>query len=239
MLAQMRKPVRAERRPACAGARAALAGMLAAGALGSALPARSSAQEPPGTPDGLPPSVPDSAEFVDGVVAVVGDTVVLFSELRQEFFRLQSQGQGATLPQPGTPEWLQLGRQILWQTADRLMLLQRAKRAGLSVSEPQIDAYTEQMFQRVRGQFSSDEEMARAVEGSGMNMFSYRQMLRSQALSDLLIDAYRRQLVRDGALPRVTVTEEEARAYFEANYTRTRRPATISFNRVLAMPLPD
>lgn len=209
----------------------ALVAAIAAASGAAALPA---AAQTPGAP---PAGVPEGAEFVDGIAAVVGDTAILYSELRQEFFRLQASGR--TLPPPGTEEWRSLARQILERTADQLILLQQAKRAGITVPEDRVDAATEQQFQQVRSQFSSDEEMAAAVESSGMNMFQYRQMLRSQARAQLLFQAFQGELVRSGALPRVTVTEREAREFFEANYANRERPATISFNRLIVMPRPD
>ena len=57
------------------------------------------------------PTPPDPAELVDRIVAVVGDTAILLSELRLEMFRLQSQG--AQVPEEGTDQWFGLARQVI------------------------------------------------------------------------------------------------------------------------------
>ncbi len=184
---------------------------------------------------GAAPQAPDSVQLLDRIVAIVGDTVVLLSEVNQEFFRLQSQG--AEVPVAGTDEWTRLARQVVAVLADRLILLQRAKRQGITPEPERVDALSEDFFQQARQRFSSDQEMQRLVEASGMNMLQYRQLLRSQAEAEILLQAYRQTLQSSPDLPPVAVSEDEVVAYFEENWADERRPATVSFNQLIVMPL--
>ena len=183
-----------------------------------------------------PPAVPAAAQLVDRIVAVVGDTAILLSELRLEMFRLQAQG--AQIPQEGTDEWRNLARQVIAAGADRLILLQQAKRGGITVSDDEVERFTDQLFRERRRQFTSDEEMQQAVEGSGMNMLQYRQQLRNEARADVSLQRYRGSLESSGVLPAVAVSEDEVLAAFERDFADQQRPATVSFNQILVMPIP-
>jgi peptidyl-prolyl cis-trans isomerase SurA len=197
------------------------------------------AQEP--TPSLTTPTLtqtgPDSLDLVDEIVAIVGDTAVLRSELYQEFFRLQAQG--ATVPAEGTDEWLRLARQILAAAADRLLLLQQAKRSGIVADEEQVSQMVDRRFDELSQNFSSPEEMAAAVEESGMNMFQYREILRAESRASVLVEQYRQTLEATGALPPVLVTEDEIVEVFQTQAANQTRPETISFNQLLVRPLPS
>jgi parvulin-like peptidyl-prolyl isomerase len=183
-----------------------------------------------------PPAGPEDVQLVDRIVAVVGDTAILLSELRLEMFRLQASG--AQIPQEGTDEWRNLARQVIAAGADRLILLQQAKRGGITAGDTEVDGFTDQLFRDRRRQFSSDEEMQQAVEASGMNMLQYRQQLRNEARAEILLNRYRGSLESSGVLPPVAVSEDEVLAAFRRDFAQQQRPATVSFNQLIVMPVP-
>lgn len=180
---------------------------------------------------------PDSVQLVDRVAAIVGDTVVLLSEVQQEILRLQSQG--AKLPPRGSADFQALVRQILSAMVDQLLLFQEAKRAGIEVQDDDADRLTEEYFQQRRSLFSSEDEFQKAVEATGQNMFQYRQSLRAQARAEIMLQRYQRSLQTSGKLPPVDVSEAEIRQYFQANASREVRPATVSLNRLVLAPEPS
>jgi peptidyl-prolyl cis-trans isomerase SurA len=207
-------------------------------AASSAIPSVEAQEPTPSlpTPDQTQ-TLPDSLELVDEIVAIVGDTAVLRSELYQEFFRLRAQG--ATLPSEGSEEWLRLARQILAAAADRLLLLQQAKRSGIVADEEQVSRLVDRRLDELRQNFSSPEEMAAAVEASGMNMFQYREILRAESRATVLVEQYRQTLEATGALPPVLVTDDEIVEVFQAQAADQTRPETLSFNQLLVRPLPS
>lgn len=180
----------------------------------------------------------DSLGLVDRIIAVVGDTAILRSEVEEELLRLEAQG--ANVPDPETPEFESALRQILSSMVDRMILLQHAKRVpDLTVGDDEVERLVDERFAEVRAQFPSDEALRLEVEGSGMNMFQYRQMLRAQARAEILLSRFRSSLAQGGELPPVAVTEQEIQAYFDRFATGETRPATVSFDRILVDPQPD
>lgn len=212
-----------------AGRTAALSAfVLLCGAIGAAGQEQAT---PPGNP--FPPGVQE----VDRVVAIVGDTALLLSELRQEMFRLRASG--TQVPAEGTEAWDRFARQVVDAATDQLIVLQEAKRAGLTPQPQQVEQLAESYYQQARQGFSSDEQLQEAVENAGMNMLQYRQMLRSRAESESLVQAYHYSLQQRTDLPPVVVDEREVEAYFERNFSDQSRPALVSFNQLIVIPTPS
>lgn len=175
------------------------------------------------------------AELVDRVAAVVGDTVVLYSEILESL--LQAQAEGRTIPPAGTPAFDSVMSGTLNNMIDQLVLLQRAQEEDVSISEDVIEAETDRRFREVRNSFPSASAFDEAIQESGRTLVQYRLYLRSQVRAQLMIQQFIQQ--RSGSLPPVTVSEEELRAFFETNLSGQSRPPTISFEQVVIRPAPD
>jgi parvulin-like peptidyl-prolyl isomerase len=176
----------------------------------------------------------DSIETVDRIVAVVGDTAILYSEIIESI--VQAGAQGAELPEMGTPEFDSLAGQTLTNLIDSRILLQKAKETDLQVPPEQLDAETDRRFREIRNSFPSASEFQDAVTKSGRSLVQYRQWLRGQVRSQMIIDEFIRAN-RDN-LPPVTVTEDEVVAYYETNLVGQTRPASISLEQVVIEPVP-
>ena len=74
---------------------------------------------------------PDSIETVDDIVAVVGDTAILYSEIIESI--VQAGAQGEEMPEPGTAEFDSLARETLTNLVDSRILLQKAKESDIQV----------------------------------------------------------------------------------------------------------
>jgi parvulin-like peptidyl-prolyl isomerase len=190
--------------------------------------------------DGEPPArlpgdiAPDSIETVDRIVAVVGDTAILYSEIIESI--VQAGAQGAEVPEIGTPAFDSLADQTLTNLIDSRILLQKAKESDLQVPPEQLDGETDRRFREIRNSFPSASEFQDAVTKSGRSLVQYRQWLRGQVRSQIIIDEFIRAN-RDN-LPPVTVTEEEIVAYYETNLVGQTRPASISIEQVVIEPVP-
>ncbi len=177
-------------------------------------------------------TTPDSIELVDRIVAIVGDTAILLSEIKEGMIRMQAQGM--SVPPPGSPEWDTIARQLLEQLIDQMVLLNRAVAAGVTIPPEQIDEETERRFREVRNSFPSAAEFQETVVASGLNLFQYRELLREQVRAEYLIQTFVRQ--NEERLPPVSVSEDEIRAYFEANAAGQVRPATVTFEQLVIRP---
>lgn len=184
----------------------------------------------------MPRAGDGGTQTVDRVVAVVADTAVLLSEVRQEVFRRQQRG--AQVPEePAARD--SFYRAALQSLVDERMLLETAKERGVTVPDRQVEQLFQDRFSGMQSRFPSQEEFRQAVERSGQNMFQFRQMIRSQARKELIIETLRRQLQQSGDLPPAEVSEEEIRRYFEQQAAGRQRPGTVSFDRVMVVPTAD
>ncbi|MFV1985857.1 MAG: peptidylprolyl isomerase [Gemmatimonadota bacterium] len=190
-------------------------------------------QEPPA----LEPPWPADVLEVDRVVAIVGDTAILLSDVRNEMFRLEAQG--TQIPPEDSPQWGQVARQVVNALADLVIWLQEAKRGGLSAPEEQVEERAEEYYQQARQGFASDQALADVVEESGMNMLQYRQMLRSNAETEVLLEVFRGSLAQRPDLPPVVINDSEVQAYFLEQAGGQTRPPMVSFNQLIITPFPD
>lgn len=190
----------------------------------------------PGRTGGARETGDPSAQMVDQVAAVVGDTAILFSEVRNELFRMQSQGAIEQIPQDPTRRD-SLVRAVVDRMVDDMILLQAAQRSGVTVPDASLESAVDEQFQRIQGQFPSQAAFRKAVEETGMNMYQYRQNLRADVRSSLI----RRQFLQQerANLPPVAVSDEEIRTFYEQQASGTRRPARFSLRRLLIRPEPD
>lgn len=209
---------------------AARAAVVAACSL--AAPAGLLAQEPADSAD-VRPNAP--VELVDRVVAVVGDTVVLYSEILESLLQVQAQGQ--TLPPEGSPAYDSLVSQTLDLLVDQLVQLQRAREEEITISEDVVEAETDRQFRAIRNSFPSASAFEQAITESGRTLVQYRLFLRSQVRAQLISQQFRQTHAAD--LPPVRVSEEEARAWFDANLEGQSRPPTVTFEQVVIRPEAD
>lgn len=210
--------------------------LLAAGALLAFLAPLASPAISPAAAQQITPASGEGPSVVDRVVAVVGDTSVLMTEVQEQIFRQRQQGMQIPEDPAGRDS---VFNQVLQGLIEERMILEAAKEAGITVPEERVTQVVEDRFSQMRGRFPSDSAFRAAVEETGQNMFQFRQMLRAQARAELLQTSYRQQLVQSGELPSATVTEEEIRAYFEQRAAGQRTPGSVSFQRVMVVPEPD
>jgi peptidyl-prolyl cis-trans isomerase SurA len=181
----------------------------------------------------MPPSV-DSLELVDRVVAIVGDTAILMSEVREKVFQMRAQGVEMPTDPAGQDS---LAFATLEGMVEELMIVKQAEFAGISVTEDELDDEVERRFEQIRSRFSSDEEMLQRVEDSGQNMFQFRRMIRSQARKDMIGQRYIGTQM--SAMLSVRVTEQEIVDQFNAQAAGATRPATMDLVQVTIDPKPS
>jgi peptidyl-prolyl cis-trans isomerase SurA len=201
----------------------------------------SAAQAPAGpAPTATGPArMPDTAVVVDRVVAVVGNRPVLASQVDEEVFSRQSQGQHL----PTNPDSLKSVReQIVTSIVNEELLVQQAQRdTSIKVTDQEIADGVEQQVRKVRGNFSSEVEYKNELKQAGFGTpEEYRRWLTDQqrraAFQNRLIDKLR----QDGKLKPVSPTEAEMRTYFDQQRAQLgSRPATLSFRQVVIAPRPS
>ncbi|MEW6778208.1 MAG: peptidylprolyl isomerase [Bdellovibrionota bacterium] len=158
------------------------------------------------------------AEIVERVVAVVGEEVILLSELDHtiETMRPQLEAQiAASVPDPRERERVldaQIAAQrpqILEELIRERLILSQAKSLGVRVSDEEIDAQIEAFAKQ---QKMKVEQLQEEAEGQGYTWSSYRDEWRRRML---------RNRVEQRALAgRVAVSETDEMAYYEMHYAK-------------------
>jgi len=121
-------------------------------------------------------TVTAQVQTLDRVVAVVDEDVVMASELSQRMNTIASQIQAQQVQAPPIDV---LRRQVLEQLIIERLQLQMASRAGVTISESELD----QAIARVQQNASvSPEEFRQRLRADGMTMKSFRQQIRQELM---------------------------------------------------------
>lgn len=180
---------------------------------------------------GLSTSRADAQEEpVDRVVAIVGDSVVLLSQLVQRENQLRAQGQ--TLPEGGSEAWEEFRKTLLdGLVATQVVLQAAAQDTLLEVDTDRVETQLQERMAGIEEGFGSRAEMERALEIEGLNVQSYREILRDELSQEMLVQLY---VQRHGGEGAVEITEAEVREFFEVGRaTLQERPATVTFKQIL------
>jgi peptidyl-prolyl cis-trans isomerase SurA len=178
----------------------------------------------------------DTTIVVDKVLAVVGNRPVLASQVDEEIFSRQSQGQQL----PTEPEAVAvLRKQVVQSIVDEELLVQQAQRdTSIQVTDQEVADGVEQQVRKVRTNFTSEVDYRAELKKAGFQTpEEYRRWLTDQqrraAFQNRLIDKLR----SDGKLKPVPPTEPEMRTFFqEQKGSLGSRPATISFRQIVVTP---
>jgi peptidyl-prolyl cis-trans isomerase SurA len=180
----------------------------------------------------------DGPIVVDRVVAVVGNRPVLASQVDEEVFSRQSQGQSP----PKDPDSLAaLRKQVIASIVDEELLVQQAQRdTAIKVTDQEIADGVEQQVRKVRGNFTSEVDYKNELKRAGFGTpEEYRRWLTDQQRRAAFQNRLIEKLRQDGKLKPVSPTEQEMRAYFnEQKGALGNRPATVSFRQIVIAPRP-
>jgi len=177
-----------------------------------------------------------STSTVDRVVAVVGESPILASQVEEEIFTQRSQNSAV----PKTLAGFQaLCRQVVSDLIDAEVLVQVAQRdTSIKVEETEIAQGVDEQFRNVRQRFRSEPDFRTELAKSGFQTpEEFRRWLtenqRKAALRNRLISKLR----DEQKLKPVQPTEKEMRAYFELYKEQLpARPATIAFRNIIVAP---
>ena len=176
-------------------------------------------------------------DTVDRIRAIVGNTVILESQVQEELYSRVPENQ---LPQD--PQQLAtLRANILQELIDVELLYQQAATDTLvKVTEEQVNSAVDEQVRNVRGRFPSDSAWRADLRRSGFQTpEEYRRWLterqRKQLMTSTLIELMRAMEKIKPVVP----TEREMRAFFESRRTGQDRPETISLRQIIITPRPS
>ena len=208
------------------------------------------AQPPPGatpTPDPKPVEPPPAAQpaptqpvkpapkkavkpgqklVVDKVVAIVNDAIILHSELMRRVAPLTADLNEVADPRERKRRQDKLKSQVLEEMVNEELIVQAAGESKLEVSAKEVQSALEEIKKQNN---LDDNQLAEALRMQGYTMSSYRSDVRRQILRMRATN----MLVR----PRVTVTDDDVRARYDAMSRRSAAVKRIKLRHILvALP---
>lgn len=171
----------------------------------------------------------EQGELADRIVAVVGDSIVLKSDIDLEMLQLKQAGQPM-------PDSLQLFRSIVERRVGELVLLQAAASdTSIHVTDEQVNAEVQRELDARRRQFGSDAQFQAALAQAGITQEELRRTIAQEVGGRILLREFVQKMSRTRHAP--PVTEDDIRKYYEANKaTFGNRPATVTFMQVVLAP---
>jgi parvulin-like peptidyl-prolyl isomerase len=144
------------------------------------------------------------ARLVEKIAAVVGDNIILASEVEEKAAPLLADANRISDPQKRSARATALRREVLDRLIDDELILQQATDLKLTVSSEQVD----QSIDEIKKQNGLDDDQLReALRGQGMTMASYRADLKKQLLR------YRVLNIAVGS--RVSISDDEVKSYYD------------------------
>lgn len=144
------------------------------------------------------------ARVVEKIAAVVGEDVILGSEVEEKAAPLLAEAARESDPGQRTARASALRREVLDRMIDDALILQEAAELRLSVTSEQVDASIDEIK---RQNNMDDSQLRQALAGQGMSMASYRQDLKRQLL--------RFRVINIAVGSKVTISDEDVKNYYE------------------------
>ncbi len=145
-----------------------------------------------------------NTKLIDGVTAVVGDSVILHSEVMMRAGPMLADAQGISDPQERERRKTVVKEHVLDEMIQEELLVQAAAQANVEVSDHEIDRAVQEVMEQ---NDLSEEEFEEALGMQGYTMRAYRHDLERQMLRMRAAE----MIVR----PRVNVSEEDVRDRYE------------------------
>ena len=197
------------------------------------MPAVLSAQTPSPSAPRVASAPPQAAIPVDRVVAVVGDQVILWSDVMSSIN--QQRAAGLQLPADSSGQ-AALAKDALDALVDEEILVQKAHLLKIEVTPDEVNRSVEDQVRRVRQGFQTDEEFRAELRKAGFGTpEEYRRTLYEQfyrrALQQRVFEELRKTAVARN------VSEAEINEAFEKNKGALKSaPATVTFRQVVVAP---
>jgi parvulin-like peptidyl-prolyl isomerase len=184
-----------------------------------------------------------TTEVYDGIAAVVGNTAIPISRVKEELLTLKQQRDAEGIPMPRDSAGLRaLSHQVLdTLIAVELMYQQALKDTTVKVTDQDVSDAVEANVRNLRKRFASGDSLLAGLHDAGFkSLDDYRNWLADQQRRQLYINRFRQNLIDNKTIKSVNPTEKEMKAFYQANLARFQDvPATISLRQIVVAPQAD
>lgn len=177
----------------------------------------------------------EDLDVVDRLVAIVGDSAIVQTQIQEEIQRMQLGG--APVPAPGSAEYDALTEQLLDRFVDRLLVLQAAARDSLlQVNEEAINERVNEQISQLATQFGGQTQLQEALASEGLTLAEYREIVRNEQRLGQIEQLFYQSRLRDAAP--VEVSDDELLERFqEARGQLQQRPKLMTIRQVVVQPV--
>jgi peptidyl-prolyl cis-trans isomerase SurA len=174
---------------------------------------------------------------VDGVVAVVGTTPILRSDVEERLAQARAAGQ--KMPEDSVSQHAML-KSILDAIIDEELLVQKAKVEKIEVSDNDVNADVDKRMQTIRTRFTTEKEFRDELKKSGFGTVDeFRRWLTDQSRRSQLQQKLFEKLRTDGKVTAAAVSNEEVDEFFNKNSSQLQKlPATVTLRQIVIAPKP-
>jgi peptidyl-prolyl cis-trans isomerase SurA len=175
---------------------------------------------------------PPPAELVDRVIAVVGDSVILDSDVKEQVERRRAFGE----PVPTDPQALAaFHRQELESLINEMLILQAAGRDSIVVAPEDVQGQVNAAVAEQERRFGSRAALEQALQREGMTLEQYRRIAERGIRRAAMQRQYMAAVQRERRPP--PVTDAEIRRFFEQRSAELgTRPASVEFEQIVVTP---
>ena len=186
-----------------------------------------------------PAAAPDTVKGLplDGLAAVVGDQVILVSEVMTAVN--QARASGAKVE--SAKDLARLEQDVLDQMIDAELLVQKAKDEKVEVQDAEIADAVDSQEKKIRQQFKSDAEFKAALKEAGMGTLEeWRKLQGDQVKRTKLQQGVMQKLQRDGKVTSVNVGEAEIAEAFDVFKARVGpKEARVGLRQIVVATKPS
>lgn len=143
---------------------------------------------------------------IDWIVAIVDREIVTYTQLIDEM-RITASRMGANLESIPDYREKELAENVLENLINESIILQEAKRRGLSASPAEVEEETNTALERVRSQFPNEQAFERALATEFTTPEKLRKQYEEQSEAQIL----RRKLIEHEIRREIRITEQDVR----------------------------
>jgi parvulin-like peptidyl-prolyl isomerase len=178
--------------------------------------------------------MPLRAEILEQVLVKVNGDIVTksdFERMQVEFLRQRPDLQNATAESPELKKAVaESTPQLILSAIDELLLVQRGRELGYTMSDDQFKSVLESI--KKDNNIEDDARFQEALKQEGMTLADLRRQLEKNMLET--------RVQQNEVLAKISVTEDEAHAYYDAHKADFTTPSAIMLREILvAVPTSD
>jgi len=179
-------------------------------------------------------TAPLQAEVIEQVLVKVNGDIVTksdFERLQLELLRQRPELQNVTADSPELQKAVaESAPQLILSAVDELLLVQRGRELGYVMTDDQFKGVLENI--KKDNNIDTDEKFNEALKQEGMTLADLRRQLEKNMLET--------RVQQNEVLAKISVTEDEAHAYYDAHRNEFTTPSEIMLREILiAVPPTD